>query len=62
LGWCYGDLGIGLALWNSGIVDYKSNGKDLSVDLLNGISGIGLVLLIFLSSDERNWDECLLLS
>lgn len=45
-----------------GIVGYKSNNKNNSIDLLNGISGIGLVLLTLLTGDNTRWDECLLLS
>lgn len=45
-----------------GIVGYKSNNKDNSINLLTGISGIGLALLTMLSGDNFDWDECLLLS
>ena len=45
-----------------GIIGYKSDEKDKSTDLLSGIAGIGLVLLSFLTGEETNWDECLLLS
>lgn len=45
-----------------GIVGYKSNNKDNSINLLTGVSGIGLTLLTMLSGDNSDWDECLLLS
>lgn len=45
-----------------GIVGYKSNNKDNSINLLTGVSGIGLALLTMLSGDNFDWDECLLLS
>ena len=52
-----------IAKYKDGIIGYKFNMNDLSIDLLNGISGIGLVLLSFLSDDRsQSWDECLLLS
>lgn len=44
------------------IVESKSNSKDNSINLLNGISGIGLTLLTMLSGNDFDWDECLLLS
>ena len=33
-----------------------------SLSFLEGISGIGLVLLDFLSTDDLNWDECLMIN
>ena len=52
-----------IAKYKDGIIGYKFNMNDLSIDLLNGISRIGLVLLSFLSDDRsQSWDECLLLS
>jgi lantibiotic modifying enzyme len=51
-----------MSKYEDGIVGYKSNAKTNSIDFLNGIAGIGMVLLSFLINDDSNWDECLLLS
>jgi lantibiotic modifying enzyme len=51
-----------MSKYNDGIVGYRANGNDNSIDMLNGIAGIGLVLLSFLTNEDANWDECLLLS
>ena len=42
--------------YNTYLNDYQENHS-----LLNGIAGIGLVLLSFISENEIYWDECLLL-
>jgi lantibiotic modifying enzyme len=41
---------------------YKADAKTDSYDLLTGITGIGLAFLSFLTNEDTNWDECLLLS
>ena len=51
-----------MAKYEDGIVGYKSNAKTNSIDFLNGIAGIGMVLLSFLTNDDSSWDECLLLN
>lgn len=43
-------------------VGYKANMKTDSIGFLEGISGIGLVLLSFFEKEDTHWDECLLLS
>ncbi|GHU72997.1 hypothetical protein FACS189413_16860 [Bacteroidia bacterium] len=44
-----------------GLIGYKANGKDISYNLLTGVSGIGLSILTFLEKKDLYWDECLLL-
>ncbi|WP_099463734.1 MULTISPECIES: lanthionine synthetase C family protein [Parabacteroides] len=51
-----------MSKYEDGIVGYKSNGEKNSIDFLNGITGIGMVLLSFLTNENSIWDECLLLS
>lgn len=41
----------------NGEVKWRNQG-----DLLDGIAGIGLVIIDFLSNEKSNWDECLMLS
>jgi len=48
--------------YHDGIMGYKANCKESSIGFLDGVAGIGLVLLSFLSNDDPKWDECLLLS
>lgn len=56
------------AVFTDGLAGYKSwhppqyGGWKTSIGLLEGISGIGLVLLAAVSDIEPKWDECLLLS
>jgi lantibiotic modifying enzyme len=58
--WLYQTLKM--SKYNDGIVGYKANQKTPSIDFLNGITGIGFVLLSFLTNEDTVWDECLLLS
>ncbi len=51
-----------MAKYNDGLAGYKANKKTLEYGLLEGIAGIGLVLLSFLSDNDQQWDEFLLLS
>jgi len=51
--------------FNDGLAGYKVWRKDgwiTQTGLLEGIAGIGLVLLSAISDIEPDWDECLLLS
>ncbi|MDR0604711.1 MAG: hypothetical protein LBG80_10450 [Bacteroidales bacterium] len=50
-----------MSKYSDGVVGYKANEKGNTLDLLNGIAGIGLVFLSFLTNEDTNWDECLLL-
>jgi lantibiotic modifying enzyme len=51
-----------MSKYEDGIAGYKANQKTSSFDFLEGIAGIGLVLLSFLTNEDTLWDECLLLS
>jgi lantibiotic biosynthesis protein len=57
-----------MATFNDGLAGYKKYYKDTGwvndYGLLEGIAGIGLVLLGFLTDDinDLNWDQCLLIS
>lgn len=56
-----------MARFEDGAAGYKTwhgndNGFEKEYGLLEGISGIGLVLLSYISDTEPVWDECLLLS
>lgn len=56
-----------MARFEDGVLGYKSHGSieksyKNEYDLLNGITGIGLVLLYYLESKNPDWDKCLLLS
>lgn len=54
----YTDGSAGFKAWNT----EKFGGFVKSDSFLDGISGIGLVLLSHLQSDKTVWDECLMLS
>ena len=66
--WYWLQKTLGMATWNGDLADYKTwlgqKGWKNESGLLEGIAGIGLVLLGFLTNDIINlsWDECLLLS
>lgn len=47
---------------NEGIAGFRYGEDVNSIDLLTGITGVGLLLLSFLMPSSVNWDECLLLS
>ncbi len=56
-----------MAKFEDGLAGYKTwqgaeRGFRNEYGLLEGIAGIGLVLLAYLSDEEPTWDECLLLS
>ena len=58
-----------MAKWPDGLVGYKSYQGDKKVwvkdhSLLEGLAGIGMVLLGFLEDDteKMNWDRCFLVS
>lgn len=58
-------IGINLAIHQDGYSGYKKRTGDiweLEDCLLDGISGIGLALLSYLDSNNKNWDELLLIS
>ena len=50
-----------MSKYEDGIVGYKSDGEKKSLDLLNGVAGIGLVILSFLSEQDMFWEDLLLL-
>ena len=56
-----------MARFEDGLAGYKTwqgdkRGFQNEYGLLEGIAGIGLALLSFLSDEDPTWDECLLLS
>lgn len=56
-----------MAKFEDGLAGYKTwqgaeRGFRNEYGLLEGIAGIRLVLLAYLSDEEPTWDECLLLS
>jgi lantibiotic modifying enzyme len=57
-----------MAVFKDGLAGYKThrNGEKSNwineISLLEGVAGIGLVLLSTISPDEPRWDKCLLLS
>ncbi|OFY94809.1 MAG: hypothetical protein A3K10_11630 [Bacteroidetes bacterium RIFCSPLOWO2_12_FULL_31_6] len=54
-----------MATFEDGLVGYKTwntNKYENDYSLLNGITGIGLVLLSYINDEEPTWDKCLLLS
>ena len=61
--WLYYTLHM--ARFEDGLAGYKTFIKDewiCDYSLLNGISGIGLVLLTYLEDDKQTWDEIFLIS
>jgi len=59
--------GLDKAIHKDGLAGYKQwKGEDIGwtneVSLLEGISGIGLVILDYLTDYNTSWDECLLIS
>lgn len=56
------ELTIAMAKKGNGYCGYLADNMNPSMGFLDGISGIGLVLLGFQTQDSTNWDECLLLS
>lgn len=52
---------LNMSKYEDGIVGYKSDGEKKSLDLLNGVAGIGLVILSFLSEQDMFWEDLLLL-
>ncbi|WP_418502321.1 lanthionine synthetase C family protein [Flagellimonas sp.] len=59
--------GIKKAIHKDGYAGYKhwypsKNSWSSELTLLEGIAGIGLVIIDFLSSEPNDWDECLLIS
>jgi lantibiotic modifying enzyme len=64
--WCQETLSM--AKFEDGFAGYKTwrtekyGGWQTSTSLLEGVSGIGLCLLSFVTSDDPAWDECFLLS
>ncbi|NQT77428.1 MAG: lanthionine synthetase C family protein [Bacteroidetes bacterium] len=61
------DVCLNMAFHKDGLAGYKAwyseeyGGWRKSADLLEGVAGIGLVLLSFVSMKTAGWDECLLL-
>lgn len=58
---------LSMAKFEDGLAGYKTwqgaeRGFRNEYGLLEGIAGIRLVLLAYLSNEEPTWDECLLLS
>ena len=58
---------LSMAKFEDGLAGYKTwqgaeRGFRNEYGLLEGIAGIRLVLLAYLSDEEPTWDECLLLS
>ncbi len=58
---------LSMARFEDGLAGYKTwqgdkRGFQNEYGLLEGIAGIGLALLSFLSDEDPTWDECLLLS
>ena len=59
---------LNMAIFEDGLAGYKSYQSELmggwknEYGLLDGIAGIGLVLLSHISEEEPTWDRCLLLS
>jgi lantibiotic modifying enzyme len=58
---------VKMAKFDDGLAGYRAwygeeNGWINQYGLLEGISGIGLVLFSYMSEDEPTWDKCLLLS
>lgn len=61
------DHGLKLAIHEDGHAGYKQwNGKDEDwepkISLLEGVAGIGLAILDYISDYESHWDECLMIS
>ena len=62
------DITMKMAKYEDGLAGYKAyrteeyGGPEKSEVLLDGIAGIGLALLSYLSCNEIAWDECLMLS
>ncbi|WP_422089456.1 lanthionine synthetase C family protein [Tenacibaculum ovolyticum] len=60
--------GLSKAIFKDGFAGYKQwRGNDSrlwsnEVSLLEGVSGIGLVILDYLMDENNNWDECLMIS
>lgn len=57
--------GLDLAVHQDGFAGYKRwtpEGWYSDISLLNGIAGIGLVILDHISDFDSNWDECLMIS
>jgi len=54
------------ATFEDGLVGYKTYTKEIDINpdysLLTGITGIGLVLLSYITQDKQKWDELFLLS
>jgi hypothetical protein len=56
---------LNFSCFEDGLAGYKTWEKDgwkCSYSLLEGISGIGLVLLSYLENSQQTWDEIFLLS
>lgn len=56
---------IAFAQFQDGLAGYKNRtieSFDCNYSLLSGVSGIGLVLLSYLTNDSQSWDELFLLS
>ncbi len=65
--WYWLEQTLQMAKFDDGLAGYKSlhgNGWQNNYGLLEGISGIGLVLMGFLNDNKNdvNWDDCLLLN
>ncbi|MXO04124.1 lanthionine synthetase C family protein [Flavobacterium sp. HBTb2-11-1] len=59
--------GLKMSFHEDGLAGYKKwiGGKQTwknELSLLEGISGIGLVIIDYLTNNEFNWDECLMIS
>lgn len=58
--------GLKMATFSDGFAGYKQFEKGNKwhnrLPILEGVSGIGLVILDFLSTEKLSWDECLLIS
>lgn len=55
--------GLNTTIYKNGVMDvqsWKSSVKSLT--LLDGVCGIGLVILDYLTGIDSNWDECLLIN
>lgn len=53
---------LNMASHKNGIAGFSYESDVNPIDLLTGITGVGLVLLSFLEPKYTNWDECFLLS
>lgn len=57
--------GLAKANFNDGYAGFKiktQNGWKNETSILTGIAGIGLSILSYLSEEDTNWDECLMIS